>query len=328
METASLDDFMALNDQLAALVEAGVPLDVGLGRPGRPAAKALERINATIVRRVSRGESLQEALEGDEQDVPASYRSIVQLGIQTGNLSAALDGSNRVAESVDESRYALESAFIYPLIVCCLAYAGLIGFCLFFVPTLEGMYESLQLAPGAGLRVLQTLRDTWPYWAAIPPIVLTLVVAWRFRAKSRRDTTGVRTERTFSWLPGVSRTLFQERCARFAASLSELLDGGLPLAEALHIAGDESGDADLRAGAKLLAAAVKEGPFPGDDSLVALRFPPFLRWAIWHSEEAIGRGRALQIAARMYREAAERRAERLRTMAPIVALVLLGGTVT
>ena len=30
METTTLDDFMAWNDQLAAAVQAGVPLDLGL----------------------------------------------------------------------------------------------------------------------------------------------------------------------------------------------------------------------------------------------------------------------------------------------------------
>ena len=69
----------------------------------------------------------------------------------------------------------------------------------------------------------------------------------------------------------------------------------------LVIAGDASGDADLREGARLLADAVHEGRLPGDDSPVALRFPPFLRWAIWHSDATTGRVRALQIAARMYR---------------------------
>jgi hypothetical protein len=54
MSTASLDDFMALNDQVAALVEAGVPLDVDLGPP-RQTAATLERINALIARRVSQG---------------------------------------------------------------------------------------------------------------------------------------------------------------------------------------------------------------------------------------------------------------------------------
>src|SRR6185436_8807663 len=101
MESATLEDFVALNEQLASLVRAGVPLDVGLGQSEKPTAQALERINATVVRRVGRGETLAEALEGDEEDVPAAYRSMIQFGLHTCNLTAALDRSNELASSVD-----------------------------------------------------------------------------------------------------------------------------------------------------------------------------------------------------------------------------------
>ena len=71
VETASINDYQALNEQLAALVEAGVPLDAGLPTSGGSAAAILERINVTVARRMGRGETLAEALEGDDQEVPA-----------------------------------------------------------------------------------------------------------------------------------------------------------------------------------------------------------------------------------------------------------------
>jgi type II secretory pathway component PulF len=327
MATASLNDFTALNEQLAALVEAGVPLDVGLPRRELAAADELERINATVVRRVNRGESLAEALEGDERDVPAGYRGLVQLGLSTGDLPSALEGSSCVAKSADDSRFAFETALVYPLIVCGFAYIGLIGFSLFLAPTLEEMYTSLNLSPGSGLRVLRAVRTTLPYWAVIPPIVLIVIGGWWLRAKARRDATGVVTGR-LRWLPGTSRILFQERCARFAASLAALLDKQVPLADALSICGDTSGDAGLSAGAKAFADADKMGQIPGDDSAVAKQFPPFMRWAIWHADATTGRARALHIAAKLYRESSARRLDRLRAIAPLTALVLLGGTVT
>jgi general secretion pathway protein F len=328
METASLDDFLALNVQLAALVEAGVPLDVGLSQRQISAAKELEQINATVIRRVKRGESLTEALEGDERDVPAAYRSVLQFGLHTKNVSAALEGSNRVAESVEDSRFAFENAILYPLVVCVLAYFGLVGFCLYLVPTLAEMYISLGVPPGPGFRVLNGFREALPYWVAIPPIVLLAIGAWWMRSNSQRAARGIASNKILRWLPGASKILFQERCARFAASLSALLDNCVPLPKALLISGDASGDADLTFGAKALAAAEQEGRPHSDDSPVAQRFPPFMRWAIWHSDATAGRARALEIAARVYHEAAGRRAQRLNTLAPMAVLVLVGGTVT
>ena len=222
MDTETLDEYQALNEQLSALVEAGVPLDVGLGSTDLPAAKAIERISATVVRRVSRGESLEQALQGDEHDVPPSYRSLVQLGLHSrSNLAAGFDGSNRVAEAVNRSSFVLETALIYPLIVCVLVYVGMIGLCLYFVPTLTDIYESLRLKPGAGLRFLELLRETLPYWAVILPILFLVALAWHFRSRQRRRLSGAYSGGLIGRLPGVSKSIFQERCAQLCRLAGE-----------------------------------------------------------------------------------------------------------
>jgi general secretion pathway protein F len=181
--------------------------------------------------------------------------------------------------------------------------------------------------PGVGFRILNALRQTLPYWAPIPLLVLFAIgIAW-WRSKTQRAVRGVASNKLLNWIPGASRIQFQERCSRFAASLGALLDNRVPFAEALQIAADASGDTNLRLGAESLAAD-PNGRMPSDDSPVAQRFPPFLRWTIWHSESTTGRKRALEVAAQMYHEAAKRRGQRLRSLAPIALLVMLGGVVT
>jgi type II secretory pathway component PulF len=329
MDHASLVDYQALNDQLAALVEAGVLVDVGLPTSNRSVIPALEQIDTTVSRRVGRGERLDEALQGDDEAVPPAYRSLVQLGLRSGdNLAAGFAGSSRTADAIDRTRYAFESAMIYPLSVCGLAYLGLIGLCLYFVPVLEAMNDSLRFAPGTGLRVLQVLRDTMSYWMVILPLLVVLAVAWRLRAGWRLQSSGSRAGGLLRWIPGVSKSLFQERCARFADAFADLLDSGTPFDEALKIAADGSGDRVLGESAGRLSTAAAAGSLPGDESSTARRFPPFLRWAIWHSEATTGRTRALRTAAQLYRQAAERRDQRLRTLAPVLAVLLVGGTAT
>jgi type II secretory pathway component PulF len=329
MESGPLDEYVALNEQLVALVDAGVPIDAGLATGGLSTAATLERIQSTVSRRVGRGETLDEALQGDESEVPSAYRSLVRLGLHSHDtLAAGFDGASRVAGAADRVRYSVESALVYPLVVCVLAYAGMISLCVFFVPALEGMHESLRLTPGPGLRVLQWVRDAMPFWVVLLPLLLAAFAALRMRSRSRQRAQTWRVGPLFGWLPGVSRMMFQEECARFADALSGLLQEGIPLGEALQVAADSSGDPRLRETVGRLATAVAGGELPADDSPTALKFPPFLRWALWHSEGTTGRPHALEIAARVYRTAAERRGQQLRTVAPVVAMVLFGGTIT
>ena len=102
--------------------------------------------------------------------MPDWYRNLIVSGLQSENMDAALREFSRVANSAEESRFVTESAFFYPLVVCGLAYFGMIGFCLFFVPRMESAYASFGIQPGTGLVVLRKIRDTLPIWIAIPPI--------------------------------------------------------------------------------------------------------------------------------------------------------------
>ena len=62
--------------------------------------------------------------------MPSAYRSLVQIGLHSEtNLAAGFDGAEpRRQLRPNRTRYALESALIYPLVVCVLVYAGMISF--------------------------------------------------------------------------------------------------------------------------------------------------------------------------------------------------------
>jgi type II secretory pathway component PulF len=325
MPSATLDDLMAMNEQLAALTEAGVPLDAGLGN--RETQHALGRINAVVARQVSRGAPLDKALEGNEEILPSAYRRLVQMGISTGNLSATLDRSRQLADSADQASKAARMAFVYPLILFLFAYVGMIGFCWLLVPVLESMAESMRVPPGPGLRMMQTISDTLELWVWIPPIAIGLWVLHRLLVWLGQASRG-RTPRSLTWIPGVSRAIFDGRCANFARMSVTLLEEGVPLSESLSIAAGACGDDGLQEGVQALAIGLEQGRLPPDNAPAALRFPPFLRWALWHSEGTVGRERALRMAVGIYEHLAQRRADRLRIALPIVTCALVGGGIT
>jgi len=338
MDKVTLDDFMAFNDQLAALAETGAPLNLGLGRSPSETAEALERINASVARRVSRGDTLEEAVEHHEPPLPAAYRSLIGLGLRSSNLPAGLDIAGRLAATVDHSRYSVRAAFFYPLVVCCLAVSGLIGFCLWIVPTLQHLHAGMRLPTGRGFGILRFVSDALPYWAFLLPLVL-VVTAWQFRTSTRAPATGREKPSLWRRFSVMSRAEFQQRCATFAASLAALLAADVPLAESLRLAAGASGDERLANAARELAAALEEGrptdPPQADSArreprgrTTAANFPPFLRWAIVHSETTVGRPQALRMAADVYGASAERTAEHARLVVPIAACIVLGGGVT
>lgn len=323
MATPALAQFLALNDQLVALVRAGVPMHLGLPSRTAGAVQACERIGAGVAHRLGEGATVAQAL--DDATIPGAYRCVVQLALSSGELAPALAGASRFAELQDDSLQAVRHALRYPLVICCLAYAGIVLFCLFLVPTLENMYQGMRIPVGSGLRAVTLLRQTLPYWVALPPIGLALFILIRRRSSWGTERGG--TAHFAAWLPGMSKVARQQRLTRFAETLAGHLDAGVPLPEGLRMAAAAWENDPLEQAALAHAAALASGQTPSEHSPFAAALPPLLRWAVWHADEPIGKAWALRMAAGAYRESAQRRVGRVKILAPIVACLVIGGVV-
>jgi type II secretory pathway component PulF len=326
METATLDDFMAWNDQLAAAVEAGVPVDLGLTSGTGDVAAALEKINAVVARRTSQGATLAAAIEAEEQVLPSAYRSLMKLSLSSGTPTTGLALSNRVGRNIDRTWDAGRLALLYPVLVCCVAFLGLAGFCLYFVPVLDETYASLGVKKGTGLRLIESVRQAMPYWAIIFPVGLIAAGIW-VRRKSR-PLQQRRRELVLDWIPGVSRAMFYERAAIFAETMAGLLETGITFGDALRAAAGVWNDRSLYDLTVAFAFATEKRQASESGGEFGRRLPPFLRWALLDSEQTTGRVCALRTAANVCRRAALRRQNRLRIVLPLLVAILIGGTAT
>ena len=94
---------------------------------GRDLRGRLGRIATALSQRLDRGESLPEALEGEEQSIPPLYRAVVEAGARSGRLPIALEGLAKYVRGYSEARAAIGLALWYPLLVLTLAYALFVG---------------------------------------------------------------------------------------------------------------------------------------------------------------------------------------------------------
>jgi type IV pilus assembly protein PilC len=207
-----------------------------------------------------------------------------------------------------------------------MVYVGFVVLCLFLVPRFENFFDDLGIETGFVLQVLQALRDSLPVWIAMPPILLLVLYLWR-RSRSHHQLSFETAER-LAWLPGMSQSLFQQRCASFAEVVATLLESGARLEESLRLAATSCGDRKLADGARRLAETIERAQTTIDRGSMGDAFPPFLRWALLDSSPAIETPRALRMAADVYRESAGSRMDRLQVVAPVAACIVLGGGVT
>jgi len=335
----SLDDLVALNDEITGLVRSGVPLEVGLAGWGRDLPGGLGRTVRTLGAAVQRGQGLPQALAEQSQHIPPVYSAIVSAGLKSGRLPAALESVAVSARNLRDIRAAVGLAILYPLIVMLvgyLAFALLLGAVL---PAMLSMYEEGQpwfwvWLAGWG----ETLLSAVPvpgtqlvfYPWLIPPVALVVLVGYWWLQSRRAIMLSVPlSDRWLGWIPVAGRAVRHARAASLAEIMGLLVEHGVPLHEALELAVRSSGDAHMMRATDRLIASLRQGGIVNDAWRQLRGFPPLLAWLI----AAGSRQQAIVAMAHHVANAYRRRLARenfwLRTALPAwLVVIMAGGVVT
>jgi type II secretory pathway component PulF len=116
MAPLSLDRILALNDELAALAAAGVPVDLGQAAPTRSVDEVLEGAGSSIALRQGRGVPLEQAV-AENPDLPPGYRSALAASLKGSRLTTALEACCQPAAALAEVRHVVSRALMGPLVV-------------------------------------------------------------------------------------------------------------------------------------------------------------------------------------------------------------------
>jgi len=322
----TLDQMIALNDEMAALSRAGVPLESGLVQLGEDIPGRLGKIATEIGRRLQSGESLTNIVSNTDSSFPPLYQAVVEAGIRSGRLSAALEGLSTTVRRVAELRRIVGLSLIYPLALIAIAYVCFLLTISNSSPVLVDTYVDMKISAGWWLewlgRVGQTVHSWW-YWPPIVGVVM-LVVAWfwsqRFSAGTGRGC--------FGRLPSLGRLLRAGRMASFAEVLRLLVEQEVPLHEAVVLAADASGDAVLRESSRELARRICAGGGDNQQSSRITGFPPILQWLMTSGSEQQQLVSALRQISQRYRDSATRLSEWMTMYLPILLAVGIGGSAT
>ena len=326
--TFTIEQLTALNDEIASLVRAGVPLEPGLCALGQDAGGALAEISASLSGRMSGGASLAEALQAEEGRLPAAYRTVVEAGLRAGRLPAALEATSNYARELVELRRRISLALLYPLIVVGLAYFLFLVFIVDLVERLRETYAVFRIPLHWPLAMLVSFAESAPHWWWAPPLVMTCALVWWVATGGAHLLSFDGLARPLTWFPGVAAICSRFRFANFADLLGLLIDHGVPLPEGLRLTGDATGDRRLRRAARELASAAEQGAVSAGSAAAPAGFPPFLHWVLTCGQQGGRLARLLRHAATIYRRRATALANWFKLLFPIVTALVIGGGVT
>jgi len=324
----SLADLTAINDEIAALARAGVPLEKGLRELGPDLPRRLAQISADVAERLSQGQTLAEAIGDRSSGFPPIYRAVVEAGMRAGRLPAALEGLAGSARRLAEVRRFVSAAMIYPLIVLLLAYTLFVFFIVRLLPKLLTVFDVGR--PGAERlpRFVEGLRGLGPgvaWWGPVIPALLLLAVGiWWYRSKQSLVLAG--RGGALAWIPAIRRLVRSAESTCLTDLLVLLLEHGVALHEAIPLAAEATGNAGTVASARRIAEALERGTLPAAGGEKNRGFPSLVTWLISNERSQSRLIPLLQHTADNYREQVFRQAAWIKMYLPVIFVVAVGGT--
>jgi len=313
----STDDLVTLNDEIAAMARAGLPLDQGLAAMAREMGTGrLQRATAQIADDLKSGRTLPEALARQAGRVPDFYPALVSVAVRSSRVGDVLSTLTVYARSISDLRATIVGAIFYPAVVITFSFVLFAFVCHFIIPQFKKIFEDFGIQLPAITIVAIQVGDHPLLFYFVPPMAIVVgIVLAKFSLRSTE--TGRRAWARFVYsMPIVGTLLRASRLAAFSDLLSILVDHGLPLPEAFRLAGEASSDPLMAHASRHVEQDLREGKSLGEALRNRRLVPELIAWMTGLGERRGTLGESLHQAALVYRRQAEMRAMLLRSVLP------------
>lgn len=321
-------DFLLFNQQLSALLRAGIPVLQAISLlKSRSASSNLRIVLVDVEEKIKNGLPLSEAFES-QGIFPKIYTASILSGEKSGALDAVLlRYVEYLKRSVGVARK-LRGALAYPAFLLTAATFMVAFLTLYIVPRMSDLFKSLSAnreLPTVTLAVLWLSNNIAAnIWWLAP---LLLIAGFGIFVFIRTERGRLLLHRLLLRLPVAGTLIKQMAMAQLARSLSTLLSGGITVPDSWEIASQALNNLELRRRSQAVLPRIREGR-GFTDSLEQANWLPELGLDMIGIGERSGSLREmLDEVAAFYDAEAEVKLEQLTTLLEPLILVVMAAIV-
>jgi len=319
----SISELTIFTRQFATMIGAGVPIakaivTMSLQTSNPTLRSALENIASNI----EGGMSLSDAFSA----YPDIFSNLYIAMLHAGEVGGILEHSLlRLADQLQKEKFIkdeIKSATTYPKIIIIFALVVFIAMMVFLVPIFEGIIPDTIEMPGLTkfiFRVSHSIREKYYIWIAVVTAIVSGTIAF-FKGKTGHDLW----ERKKTSMPIFGSIILKTVIARFTRTLSILLDGGIPIVQALKSAGPTSGSDVLASTIENTIDEIERGKSIASTLQESEFFPPMVSHMIAVGEEAGSLPDLLNKIADFYEQEVATETRGLQALIQPVLLVAIG----
>jgi type IV pilus assembly protein PilC len=317
-------ELLVFNQELATLLKAGMPLvqslDILRQRVLNPTFKA---VLDEIYDRVKAGTALSDAVAAHPDLFPPVYAASLMAGERAGNLDEVIRRYVAYEKVIGAVRRRTISALIYPAILATLMLILIGIIVLRVVPAFSEFYSNFGRALPLSTRIVvgvsRFVVGNFAIIAAACAVSGIGLVTWWKQAGQR-----TRIDRMLLELPWAGATVRKFSTSQLARTLATLLGGGIPLVNALEIAGRSMTNRFLAGEIAEVGGRVREGESFAAAMLARGVFPDVAVKMVEVGESTGALQEMLNSLAEFYDEEIETEVSRFITLVEPLILVIMG----
>lgn len=313
--------------QLSTLIGAALPVEEALLAVSRQSEKAtIQSMMLTVRAKVMEGFSLANSLAEYPKAFPALHRATVAAGESAGHLDLVLNRLADFTESQQESDAKIKQALVYPIILFVLTVAILAGLLGYVVPDIVQVFaDSDQELPWLTVFVISASEYVVDYGLAM--VISIIFVGIGIRRLLLLPKLKLKWHRYVLSLPIVGKLSRGTNTAQFASTLSILSSSGVPLVEAMRIAGEVLSNSWLRNIVDDATLKVSEGSSLSTALEHGGYFPPMMLHMIASGESSGELDEMLARVSRHQQQDADLLMSVLLSLFGPIMLIIMGGAV-
>jgi len=321
------NDFLLFNQQLAALLRAGIPILQAITMLRRRAtAPRLRAVLESVEEAIRGGAALSQAFAAQGAMFPRIYTASILAGERSGALDEVLSRYvNYMRRSVGLRRK-IRGALAYPAFLLIACFGMVVFLTTFVVPRMSDLFSgfgnNLPLITMFVLAISGWMMRNG-FWVA-PLLAVGSVGGFIW---SRTPSGRLLIDKTILRLPLAGKLVVQMSTAQASRSLATLLAGGITIVESWEIAAESITNVELRHRSSAILPLIREGRTFTESLETADWMPALAVDMIGIGERSGSLREMLDEVATFYDAESEVRLEQLTTTLEPAILVVMGGVV-
>jgi len=323
-KSVSIKELATFTRQFAVMLEAGLNIVKSLEiLAEQQTNEYFKEILKDIKVKVETGSSLSEALEAHPKVFDKLYIQMIKAGESSGNMDIVLHRLATYLEKMANLRSKIIHAMIYPSAIISITIVVISIIMIFVIPKFAEIYKSAGKALPAPTQLLIEISHNF---GKILAIFIGTLIAFIYWLKMYRKTEKGRynTDKILLKLPILGGLFHKAAVARVARTLGNLVGGGVPLLQALSIAGETAGNKVIEKAMEEIKINVSAGQSIAEPMFFTGVFPYLLVEMVRIGELSGRLDEMLNKAADFFEEEVDRMVNTLSTLIEPILIVILG----